>query len=123
VDIVSSRLSYSCGCGMVGVLIDCALELLQKVVNLKEVALRPQVWKRQRVIVHGRVRSVSHHCAAVSVALHASLIPANNRKLDSLQTHEPLTYVGIGGWVNRTALGIAKKLIEGVVRCSLSNLV
>jgi hypothetical protein len=108
---------------MVGVLVDGALELLKELVNIEKVALCPQVGEGQRVGMHGRVRGLSNHSAALAVLGHAALVAAENRKLDTLEAHEALANVVVGRRVNSTALSIAKELVQSVVRSTLSDLV
>lgn len=121
-DVVARVSNTSCG-SVVGVLIDGALELLQELVDVEEIALGPQVGERQRVGVHGRVRGLSDHGAALAVLGHAALVAAENGKLDTLEAHKALANVVVGRRVNSTALSIAKELVQSVVSSTLSDLV
>jgi hypothetical protein len=111
VNVVSARLLNASSSGMVGVLIDGALKLLQELVDVEEIALCPQVGERQRVGVHGRMRSLSNHGAALAVLRHAALVAAENRELDTLKAHEALANVVVGRRVNGTAFSIAEELV------------
>jgi hypothetical protein len=46
VDVVAG-VSNTCGCGMVGVLINGALQLFQELIDVQKIALGPEVGKRQ----------------------------------------------------------------------------
>jgi hypothetical protein len=48
---------------------------------------------------------------------------AENRKLHPLKAHETLTNIIVGGGVNGATFGIAEKLVQSVVSCTLSDLV
>lgn len=64
------------------------------------------------------------HRTALTILGHASLVTASdNRKLDTLETHEPLTNVVVGRRINHPPLSIAKELIQSVVSCAFSDLV
>lgn len=59
---VVSGVGHTSSRSVVGVLIDGALQLLQELVNVQEIALGPEVGKRQRVgVVHGWVLCLSNH--------------------------------------------------------------
>lgn len=111
---------------VVRVLVDSALQLLQELVNVEEVALGSKVGQWQRVgVVHGRVLSLSNHGASVAVLAHTSLVAAGaeNWKLNTLEAHEALTNIVVGRGVNCTTLGIAKELVESVVSSALPDFV
>jgi len=46
VDVVAG-MSNTCGCGVVGVLVDGTLQLLQELINVQKITLGPEVGKRQ----------------------------------------------------------------------------
>jgi hypothetical protein len=125
VDVVGTSLLNTSSRSLVGVLVDSALKLLQELVDVQEIALRPQVRKRKRVgVVHGRVRSLSDHSAAMAVLRHARrLVATKYRELDTLETHETLANVVVGGRINGTALGIAEELVQCIVSCTLTDLI
>jgi hypothetical protein len=116
---------------MVRVFINSGLQLLQELVDVQEIALGPQVGKWQRVrVVHRRVLRLSNHCAAMAAAVlrhAAALVTAasttENGKLDTLQAHESLAYVIVGGRVDCTTLGVSKELVERIIRGTFPNLV
>lgn len=69
---------------------------------------------------------MSDHCATVATILtHASALvsTAENRELDTLETHQPLTDIIVCRWVDGAALGIPKKLVQSIVCCTLADLV
>jgi len=122
-----TRVSNTSRCGVVGVLIDSALQLLQELVDVEEVALSSQVGQWQRVgVVHGWVLSLSNHGASVAVLAHTSLVAAaaaKNRELNTLEAHEPLANVVVGRGVNCATLGIAKELVQSVVSSAFPNFI
>jgi hypothetical protein len=74
--------------------------------------------------MHRWVRSLSNHGATVPIFGHAALlIASNNRKLDTLESHESLSDIVIGGRINSTTLGVAKKLIKRIIGSTLADLV
>lgn len=124
-DVVSSGLLNACSCGVVGVLVDSALKLLQELVNVQEIALGPQVRQGKRVgVVHRGVRGLGNHGATVAVLRHARrLVTTEDGELDTLETHQTLADIIVGRRVNGTALGIAEELIQSIVSCTLTDLV
>lgn len=65
-------------------------------------------------MVHRRVLGLSNHGATLATILtHASALVrgTKNGKLDPLKTHQPLTDIIIGRWVNGAALGISEELV------------
>jgi hypothetical protein len=130
VDVVSTGLVDTSSRGLIGVLVNRALELFQELVNVQEIALGPQIWERQRIrVVHGRVRGLSNHCAAVPVIAHAAAAlvatatSTKNGKLHALETHQSLANVVVSGRVNGTALGIAEEFVKSIVSGTLTDLV
>jgi hypothetical protein len=125
VDVVSSGLLNTSSCSVVGIFVDSALKLLQELVDVQEIALGPQVRQGQRVgVMHWGMRSLGDHCATVAVLGHArGLVATENGELDTLETHQTLANVVVGGGVNSTALGIAKELVQSVVCCTFTDLV
>jgi hypothetical protein len=120
------------GRGMVRVFVDSGLQLLQELIDVQEIALSPQVGKWQRVrVVHRRMLRLSNHCAAAvattilghAAALVTAASTTEDGKLDTLQTHEPLAYVIVGGRVDCTTLGVSKELVERIIRGAFPNLV
>jgi hypothetical protein len=68
VNVVSTSLLDTSSGGMVGVLVDGALELLQELVDVEKVALGSQIRQRQRVgVMHRRVRGLGNHGTTVTV--------------------------------------------------------
>jgi hypothetical protein len=65
----------------------------------------------------------NHSATGGSVLRNAALIGANNRQLEALEAHEPLSYVVVGARIDGAPLGIAKELVEGVVGGAFSNFV
>lgn len=125
VDIVSSSLLDTSSRGLVGVLVDSALKLLQELVNVQEIALGPQVGQGQRVgVVHRGMRSLGDHCATVTILRHARrLVATKNGELDTLQTHQTLANIVVSRGIDGTALGIAEELVKSVVSCTLTDLI
>jgi hypothetical protein len=118
------------GRGMVGVLINGALQLLQELINVQEITLGPKVGKWQGVwVVHRRVLRLSYHRATVTAVLtHAGALvtttaAAENWELNTLETHESLTNVIVSGRVNCAALGVSKELVQGVISGTLPDFV
>jgi hypothetical protein len=108
----------TCLSGLVGVLVDSALELLQELVNIEKITLRPQVGERQGVrVVHRWVCRLSNHGTTVAVLTHttalvaAATTAAENRELHSLEAHQSLANIIVSVRVNGTAFGIAEKLV------------
>lgn len=124
-DVVSSGLLDACGCGAIGVLIDSALELLQELVNVEEVALGSQVRQRQRVgVVHRWMRRLGDHCATVTVLGHTGrLVATEDGELNTLETHQALADIVVGGGVDSATLSITEELIESVISSSLTDFV
>jgi hypothetical protein len=113
---------------MVGVLVDSALQLLQELIDVQEITLRPQIGQGERVRVHGRMRSVGKHSATTSIIAHATATvvaasAADDRELDTLKTHKTLANVVVSRGIDGAALSITKELVQGIVRSALSNLV
>jgi hypothetical protein len=125
VHIVSTRLLNASSRGLVRVLVNGALELLQELVDVQEIALGPQVRERKRVrVVHRRVRSLSNHSATVAVLRHARrLVTTKNGELDTLETHQTLANVVVGGRINGTTLSIAEELVQCIVSRTLTDLI
>ena len=125
VDVVSSGLLNTSSCSVVGVLVDSALKLFQELVDVQEIALSPQVGQGQRVgVMHWGMRSLGDHCATVAVLGHArGLVATENGELDTLETHQTLANVVVGGGVDGTALGITEELVQSVVCCTLTDLI
>jgi hypothetical protein len=102
VDVVSARLVDSSSGGLIRVLIDSALELLQELVDVQKIALCPKVRKWERVrVVHRRVCRLSDHGTSMSVLAHAAALVAattstEDWKLNSLETHESLADIIVG---------------------------
>jgi len=61
--------------------------------------------------------TVLRHAAAALVAT------SKNGKWHTLQAHEPLADIVVGGGVNGTTLSIAKELIESIISSTLTDLV
>jgi hypothetical protein len=123
--IVGSWLLYACGGSVVGVFINGALELLQELVDVQKIALGPQVGQRKGIGVHRRMRWMRDHSAAATATVlrHATLVAANDGKLNALETHEPLADIVVGGRVNGAPLGITKELVQSVISGALSDFV
>ena len=80
-DIVGSRLSNTSGSGMVAVLIDGALQLLQKVIDIDEISFGFQIRKGKRIRMHRRMLRVSNHCTTSTAVLgHSTLVAANRKR-------------------------------------------
>lgn len=125
VDVVAWMLHTSCG-GVVRVLVNGALQLLQKLIDVQEITLSPEVGKRQRVGVHRRVLRLSDHRATVSAILrHAGALvtAAENWELDSLEAHKSLANVIVSGRVDCTTLGVSKEFIQRIIGSALPDLV
>lgn len=60
---------------------------------------------------------------ATTVLRHATLVAANDGKLNSLETHEPLADIVVSGRINTAPLGVTKELIQGVISGALSDLI
>jgi len=129
VRVMSTWLLNTCSCGLVGILVNGALKLLQELVNVQQVALSPEVGKRQRVwVVHWWMRGLSNHGTALAVVTHAAALVATlatteNWKLYTLEAHEPLADVVVSVWVNSTALGIAEEFVERIISGTLPDFI
>lgn len=91
---IVTRVSNTSRSGVVGVLVDGALQLLQELVDVQQVTLSPEVGQWQGVrVVHGWVLRLSNHCASMTAvlthaaALVAAAATAEDRKLDTLKSH------------------------------------
>lgn len=109
------------------VLVHSGLKLLQELIDVQQIALRPQIRQRKGVrVMHRRVLCLGNHSATMAAVLgHAATLvtAAEHWKLNSLKTHEALTNIVVSRWVNRAALSIAKKLVESVVCCTLTDFI
>lgn len=125
VDVVGTSLLDTSSRSVIGVLVDSALELLQELVDVQEIALGPQVRERKRVrVVHRRVRSLSNHSATVAVLRHARrLVTTKDGELDTLETHQTLANIVVGGRINGTTLGIAEEFVQCIVSRTLTDLI
>jgi molybdopterin-guanine dinucleotide biosynthesis protein len=70
------------------------------------------------------MRGLSDQGATVAVLGHTGrLVSTKNGELDTLETHQALADIIVGARVDSTALGVAEKLIEGIISCTLTDFV
>lgn len=111
---------------MIWILVYCALELLEELVNVQEVALCPKVGQWQRIWVHGRMGCLCNHRPSSTMAIirhTAAAITGDDRELDALETHKSLADIVVSGRVKGSALGIAKELIQRIICSTLTDLI
>lgn len=112
---VEGRRVVAAGWGA-AVLVDCALHLLQDLVNLLEVALGSQIW-------HGWQVVVLVHCAVCRVAAtdgwesgcgsHVlGTEPTGVNRQGSVERHQRPSNVGVVGRVEAPPLGVSKEIIQ-----------
>ena len=105
--------------GRTAVLVDCALHLLQNLVDLLQVTLGSQVWHGWQVIVlvHGAVCGVAatdgwkSGCSSHVLGTEATGV---DRK-GSMERHERSSNVGVVGWVKAPPLGVSKEIIQIII--------
>lgn len=58
-----------------------------------------------------------------ALALVAASTATKDGKLNTLETHEPLADIIVGGWVNGATLGVSEELVERIIRGALPDFV
>ena len=58
-----------------------------------------------------------------ALALVAASTTTKDGKLNTLETHEPLADIIVGGWVNGATLGVSEELVERIIRGALPDFV
>jgi hypothetical protein len=70
------------------------------------------------------MRGLSDHGATVAVLGHTGrLVSTKNGELDTLEAHQALADVVVGGRIDSTALGIAEEFVESIISCTLTDFV
>jgi len=68
-----------------------------------------------------------HHSAPMAILRHTAALvaaaTAKDRKLHTLQAHEPLADIVVSVWVDGAALGIAKELVQSIISRTFPNFV
>lgn len=114
--VVATWLVHACSSGRVGTLIDCALHLLQDLVNLKEVALGAKVGHRWQGIVlsigaMGRTINGNNSRRGHVLGSERSTVDGKS----TVQGHQSLANLGVRCGIKLTALSVTKKFIKSII--------
>jgi len=87
-------------------------------INVHEIILGSQAWQWEGILVlgHGGMVvtpvTIDRNERWGGVDVFRKTAPLDG---DSLQRHQPLAHLRVGGWVDLSAFGVAKEFVQGII--------